>query len=128
MRLRAGLAIFSPKVLTFHPMTRNLIIGGWHVCITTVLDQSRLISVALSVDFLVRKWVKAIAMRMIAMCRNSWRCKPSGCPLVNCREKEHIVLPFCFLKSLHWDLRQRNFYFISLHCAFRISCVFIIKI
>lgn len=58
-----------PLVLTLHTMTRNLIIGDCHVCLTTVLDQSRLISVALSIDFLVKKWVNAMAMRMIAMCR-----------------------------------------------------------
>lgn len=80
-----------PLVLTLHTMTRNLIIGDCHVCLTTVLDQSRLISVALSIDFLVKKWVNAMAMRMIAMCRISWRCKPSGCPLVNCREKKHCT-------------------------------------
>lgn len=44
-----------PLVLTLHTMTRNLIIGDCHVCLTTVLDQSRLISVALSIDFLVKK-------------------------------------------------------------------------
>lgn len=80
-----------PKVVTLHTMTRNLFIGGWHVCLTTVLDHSRLISVALSIDFLVKKWVNAMAMRMIAIWRISWRCRPSGCPLVNCREKEHCT-------------------------------------